>query len=149
MTREFLQKLRVGEEVLPKDVIDAIMEENGKDAQAAKLWQEKYNRAQSEHEAALKGAALETRVDRAILAAKGRNLKAIRALLDMEALGQGDDKALQEALEAVKQQCDYLFEQPQTPPPYAGGTGVQSGAASAAPVTLAGALRERFKQGRA
>ena len=36
MKREFLQNLKVGEEALPKEVIDAIMEENGRDINAAK-----------------------------------------------------------------------------------------------------------------
>ena len=36
MKREFLQNLKVGEEALPKEVIDAIMEENGRDIEAAK-----------------------------------------------------------------------------------------------------------------
>lgn len=31
MKREFLQNFKVGEEPLPKEVIDAIMEENGRD----------------------------------------------------------------------------------------------------------------------
>ena len=37
MKREFLQNLKVGEEALPKEVIDAIMEENGRDIEAAKV----------------------------------------------------------------------------------------------------------------
>ena len=36
MKREFLQNLKVGEEALPKEVIDAIIEENGRDITAAK-----------------------------------------------------------------------------------------------------------------
>ena len=36
MKREFLQNFKVGEESLPKEVIDAIMAENGRDIQAAK-----------------------------------------------------------------------------------------------------------------
>ncbi len=36
MKREFLQSIKVGEQTLPKEVIDAIMEENGKDINAAK-----------------------------------------------------------------------------------------------------------------
>ncbi len=36
MKREFLQNLRVGEQSLSKEVIDAIMEENGRDINAAK-----------------------------------------------------------------------------------------------------------------
>ena len=36
MKREFLQNFKVGEEPLPKEIIDAIMQENGRDIQAAK-----------------------------------------------------------------------------------------------------------------
>ncbi len=36
MKREFLQELRVGEAALPKEVIDAIMAENGRDIQTHK-----------------------------------------------------------------------------------------------------------------
>ena len=36
MKREFLQEFRVGEEGLPKEVIDAIMAENGRDIQKVK-----------------------------------------------------------------------------------------------------------------
>jgi len=36
MKRDFLQNLKVGETPLPKEVIDAIMEENGRDINAAK-----------------------------------------------------------------------------------------------------------------
>lgn len=36
MKREFLQNLKVGDTPLPKEVIDAIMDENGKDIEAAK-----------------------------------------------------------------------------------------------------------------
>ena len=36
MKREFLQNLKVGDQALPKEIIDAIMDENGKDIEAAK-----------------------------------------------------------------------------------------------------------------
>ncbi len=36
MKREFLQNLKVGDTALPKEVIDAIMDENGKDIEATK-----------------------------------------------------------------------------------------------------------------
>ena len=36
MKREFLQEFRVGEQSLPKEVIDAIMAENGRDIQKVK-----------------------------------------------------------------------------------------------------------------
>lgn len=36
MKREFLQNLKVGDQALPKEVIDAIMAENGRDIEDAK-----------------------------------------------------------------------------------------------------------------
>lgn len=36
MEREFLQNFKVGDQPLPKEVVDAIMEENGRDIEAAK-----------------------------------------------------------------------------------------------------------------
>ncbi|MDD6174229.1 MAG: hypothetical protein PUC59_00485 [Firmicutes bacterium] len=36
MKREFLQNLKIGGQALAKEVIDLIMEENGKDIEAAK-----------------------------------------------------------------------------------------------------------------
>ena len=36
MKRDFLQNLKAGEQALPKEVIDAIMDENGRDIEAAK-----------------------------------------------------------------------------------------------------------------
>ena len=40
MKREFLQNFKVGNQALPKNVIDAIMSENGRDIEAAKspMW---------------------------------------------------------------------------------------------------------------
>lgn len=36
MLREFLQNFKVGEQPLPKEIVDAIMDENGRDIEAAK-----------------------------------------------------------------------------------------------------------------
>lgn len=36
MKREFLQNFKVGDQALPKEIVDAIMEENGRDIEAAK-----------------------------------------------------------------------------------------------------------------
>lgn len=36
MKREFLQNFKVGDQALPKEVIDAIMAENGRDIEEAK-----------------------------------------------------------------------------------------------------------------
>ena len=64
MKREFLQSLRVEDKPLPKEMVDAIMAENGRDIEAAKVrpeeleilsqrvkdWEEKYQKAQENHE---------------------------------------------------------------------------------------------------
>ena len=148
MKREFLQELKVGDQPLPKEVIDAIMEENGKDVESAKAWQEKYNQAQTAHQQELAQMAFNSALEQAIGQAKGRNTKAITALLDVETLKNSEDPqaAIEQALQSLKQDCGYLFEQPQTPPPYARGTGSQMGKQTDAPTSLAGALRERFEK---
>ena len=61
----------------------------------------------------------------AISAAKGRNAKAIAALLDVDKLRKSNnqDAEIKAALEDLKKDNAYLFEDDTTPPPYAGGTG--------------------------
>ena len=85
-------------------------------------------------------------LDTAISGAKGRNAKAILALLDTEAIKLAEDprKAAKDALEQLRKTDGYLFEQTKTPPLYARGTGADTGAQKKAPTTLAGALQERF-----
>lgn len=178
MKREFLQEFRVGSEPLPKEVIDAIMAENGRDiqkvkgnfadyedikqqlsqlqqavqedqnhAEAAKAWEEKYNQAVESHKQALDQMAFEKTLSEGIAKAKGRNAKAITALLDVEALKESENQidAIEAALEALKRDSRYLFEG-DVPPPYARGTGAYSGPQEKPPTTLAGALRERFER---
>ena len=182
MKREFLQNLKVGEEALPKEVIDAIMEENGRDITKAKTdavkpysdyddikkerdtlkaqqtdgtvdgktaaqWKEDYDNAVAGHQKELDGIKFQGVLDSAIAAAKGRNPKAITALLDVETLRGSEDqqKAITEALEGLKKESSYLFEEAGTPPPYARGTGTGN-PAPAATDTLAGALRERYNK---
>ena len=84
----------------------------------------------------------------AIAKAKGRNTKAILALLDRETLKSSQDreKDISAALEALKKTDAYLFEDPHTPPPYARGTGAYNGPQDKHPTTLAGALREKFER---
>lgn len=150
MKREFLQSLKVGDQPLSKEVIDAIMEENGRDVQGAKAWQEKYNQAVAQHQKEMQDLQFGGALNQAILQAKGRNAKAITALLDVEALRKSENQpaAIEQALESLKQENSYLFETAQTPPPYARGTGSQMAATERAPATLAGALRERFEKER-
>ena len=70
--------------------------------------------------------AFDGRIKDAIAAAKGRNAKAIAALLDTEALraSKNQDADIRAALEDLKKENGYLFET-EAPPPYAQGTGTQ------------------------
>jgi len=158
MKREFLQGLQVGDMPLTKEVIDAIMAENGRDIEtvkaryadsegAASAWEEKYNQALIAHQQELSQVVFGHNLEKAIMAAKGRNAKAITALLDVDALRSSEDQqtALEEALQALKQDCSYLF-QTETPPPYARGTGAAAPEEHKSPATLAGALLEKFER---
>ena len=169
MKREFLQGLKLGETPLPKEVIDAIMAENGRDiegvkaryadydalkeqlAQAetdiSKSWEEKLNQQVDTHRREMSDLIFSHNLEKAILSAKGRNAKAITALLDIEALKASENQTadLEQALKNLKIDCSYLF-QTETPPPYARGTGEMTPDANRSPATLAGALLEKFER---
>jgi hypothetical protein len=182
MKREFLQNLKVGEEALPKEIIDAIMQENGRDITAAReaavkpyadyqtikdeyqklkdqqgdglvegktaqQWKEAHDKLVTEHQSELDGIKFQGVLNSAITGAKGKNIKAITALLDVDALRGSEDqaKAINEALENLKKESGYLFDGEQTPPPYARGTGTGNPPAAAAP-SLATALREKYSK---
>ena len=174
MKREFLQSFSVGDAPLPKEVIDAIMAENGRDIQkvkanfadyesvkeelsklqmdqnfeeVAKAWEEKFNQAMETHRKELAQMAFDRALHEGIVKAKGRNAKAITALLDVEALKVSENQtdAIEAALENLKKDCRYLFEG-DVPPPYARGTGAYHGPQENHPATLAGALREKFER---
>ena len=184
MKREFLQGFLVEDKPLPKEMIDAIMAENGRDIQKAKAgfadyeqlkqdleqlqkenemlraqdfesaqqavkdWEEKYNQAVASHQQALAQAEFDHQLQLAVHNARGRNLKAITALLDVDHLKncENQQQAISDALEQLKQDSGYLFEMAQTPPPYAQGTGTQAGVTKTIPGTLAGALREKYER---
>ena len=174
MKREFLQELRVGESPLSKEVIDAIMAENGRDIQkvkanfadyeelknqlsalqqdrsfeeTAKAWEEKYNQAVEDHKQQIASMAFDRALGEGIVKARGRNAKAITALLDVDALkaSENQEDAIEAALETLKKDNRYLFEG-DVPPPYARGTGAYNGVQDKHPTTLAGALREKFER---
>ena len=127
MEREFLLTVLSD---MPEEAVAAILEENRKDVAAVT----------GEYEEKLRVAEFDAQLKEVIAGAKGRNHKAIRALLDMEALQAGAD--MTQAVAAVKKECGYLFEGTAVPP-YASGTGTAV-APPAEPETLANALRERF-----
>ena len=161
MKREFLQNIKVGDQALPKEVIDMILDEHSRgigaekakhadydtlktqldEAQktikglqdldiegarkSAKEWEEKYNQAITDHQKQMADMAFDQSLDTAIAGIKGKNAKAIKALLDMETLkkSSNQDADIKAALEALKKDSGYLFEEATKAPPYAPGAG--------------------------
>ena len=186
MKTEFLQNLKVGDQPLPKEVIDAIMAENGRDIEAAKKpyadydtikkqlkdaqttlqgiqdqgtdletarknaqdWEKKYNDAVTAHQQELADRDFHQNLDGKITAAKGKNAKAIKALLDLDALkgSKNQEADITAALEALKKNSGYLFDTEGTPPPYSRGAGTQVTPPAGAANSLAGALREKYSK---
>ena len=166
MKREFLQNFKVGDQALPKEVIDAIMDENGKDIEEAKKPFADYESIKEQLQTAKDGLkafegvdvqqlqsqiatlntqlsdkdkewqgkldamAFDGKIKDAITAAKGKSAKAIAALLDMDALkaSKNQDADIKTALENLKKESGYLFEdEQQTPPPFSTGSGTGHG----------------------
>lgn len=166
MKREFLQNFKVGEQAIPKEVIDAIMDENGKDIEEAKKPFADYESIKEQLQTAKDGLkafegvdvqqlqsqittlntqlsekdkewqgkldamAFDGKIKDAITAAKGKSAKAIAALLDIEALkgSKNQDADIKTALENLKKESGYLFEdEQQTPPPFSTGSGTGHG----------------------
>lgn len=163
MKTEFLQNFKVGDQPLTKEIIDAIMAENGRDIEAAKKpfadydtikqqlteaqttlqeiqqngqtieaaqqnarnWEQKYNDAVAAHQKELADREFQQKMESAITGAKGRNAKAIMALLDMDTLKESKNQEadIKAALEGLKKDSSYLFEEENNPPHYAPGTG--------------------------
>lgn len=160
MKTEFLQNLKVGDQPLTKEIIDAIMAENGRDVEEAKKDYEhvkdllktaqeglksfegvdvkdlqgqiatltgQLTTKDQEWQAKLDGMAFDGKVKDAITAAKGKSVKAILGELadQMDALRQSknQDADLKAAIEALKKDNGYLFDDGKVPSPYAAGTG--------------------------
>lgn len=161
MKREFLQNLKVNDQPLPKEVIDAIMAENGRDIEAAKKpyldydtvkqqladaqttiqgfkdqdidgirksaqdWEKKYNDAITAHQQELADRDFRQMLESAITGVKGKNVKAITALLDVDALkaSKNQETDIKAALEALKKDSGFLFDEEGAPPPYSAGAG--------------------------
>ena len=182
MKREFLQNFKVNEQPLPKEIIDEIMAENGRDIEAAKKpfadydsikeqlqtakdglkafegvdvaqlqskvteLQGKLDAKDTEWQGKLADMAFDHALEAAITGSKGRNAKAIRALLDVDTLkgSKNQEADIKAALEGLKKDSGYLFDDGQIPPPYAGGTGTHNQQPNGEPSSLAGALRAKY-----
>ena len=184
MKRDFLQNFKVNDQPLPKEIIDEIMAENGRDIEAvkksfadydtvkdqlaeaqktikgfqdqgadieavrksAKEWEEKYNQAISDHNQKMADMAFDHALESAITGAKGKSVKAIRAMLDVDTLkgSKNQEADIKAALESLKKDSGYLFDDGKVPPPYAGGTGTGNPNHTGEPMSLAGALREKY-----
>ena len=182
MKRDFLQNFKVNDQPLPKEIIDEIMAENGRDIEAVKKPFADYDSIKEQLQTAKDGlkafegvdiAQLQSKVtelqgkldakdtewqgkladmefdhalESAITGAKGKSVKAIRALLDMDTLkgskNQGADSNA--ARESLLKASGYPFDDGQIPPPDAGGTGTGNPKQSGEPMSLAGALREKY-----
>ena len=180
MERKFLQNFKVGDQPLTKEIIDAIMAENGRDIEAAKQpfadyetvknqlteaqktikgfqdqgadietirksardWEDKYNQAIEDHKNQLADMAFDRALDTAITGARGRNAKAIKALLDMDTLkgSKNQEADIKAALEGLKKDSGYLFEEAGTPPPYSAGAGTGGAGGYSADATLRAAM---------
>ena len=159
MKREFLQNLSVGEMALPKEVIDAIMAENGRDIEKVKgetasllaekeTWEETIRQLRESHETELRQLKFSHSLQKVIREARGKNEKAICALLDMDALQAGEEDGILAAVEKLREEAPYLFESKELPPLFARGTGAASPLREEEPASLAGALKQRFMKER-
>ena len=179
MKREFLQNIKVGDQPLPKEVIDSILNEHSRSigtlkaekenletqlqtakdglkafegvdvkdlqGQITKLQQDLADK-DTAHKTELANMAFDRALEGAITAAKGRNPKAIKALLDVDALkaSKNQEADIKTALEGLQKESGYLFDDGNAPPYFAPGTGTQTNQPTVATGSLAGALRERY-----
>ena len=109
------------------DAVETLKGFEGKDFDAITkdrdAWKEKHDQAVAAHQKEQEDREFNETIASAILEAKGKNEKAIRALLDTEALRgsknqQADNKA---ALDNLRTESGYLFEDNGGKPAFSGG----------------------------
>ncbi len=78
---------------------------------AADEYKEKYETAKTEAEKELEKIKFNHAIEKALTGAKAKNVKAVKALLDLEGLKIKDDEivGLKEQLESLQEDHDYLF----------------------------------------
>lgn len=86
-------------------------------------YKEKFEAAETKAKEELEKLQFEHKLEGALVGAKAKNIKAVKALLDVEGLKLNKDEivGLNEQIEKLKEENDYLFESedsnPQDPPP--------------------------------
>lgn len=85
---------------------------------SAEEWQAKAIKAEEDAKATLNKVKFDFALDNALTGAKARNLKAVKALLDVDSLKYEGDKivGLDEQLQSLRDSAGYLFEGDDTPP---------------------------------
>ena len=101
MKREFLQNFKVNEQPLPKEIIDEIMAENGRDIEAAKKPFADYDSIKEQLQTAKDGLKAFEGVDVAQLQSKVADLQGELNAKDTEWQGKLADMAFDHALEAA------------------------------------------------
>lgn len=103
---------------------------------------------QEKYDADIAATRLSSAIDLALAASKSKDPAITRGSLKLDGIKLDGDKliGLDEQLKALKEKNPWMFEaEDQNPPPFAPGPGTGNpGGAPAAPVTLAGALKERY-----
>ena len=105
------------------------------------------NTQKTKYEQQLADLDFENALDLAITGKKGKSVKAVKALLDVDALkaSKKQREDIDAALETLKKDNGYLFDEDNnTPPPYAGGTGRKQNPNG--DMTLRSALSEKFSK---
>lgn len=97
--------------------------------QAADEWKEKAEKAEADANKQISEMKFDYALTAALTGAKAKNVKAVKALLDMEGLKLNDDKiiGLDEQLSQIKADNDYLFESDTPTPTIVKGTNGGSG----------------------
>ena len=92
----------------------------GLDEQLAQTILQEHQKTVDAYEGRIHAMAVDAAVKQAVTAAGGRNLTAIRALLDENTFGQDVEAGARAAVAAVKRENPYLFRTPEVTAP---GTG--------------------------
>ena len=89
-------------------------------------WKTKHDTAVAAYQKEQEDREFNSVLEAAITDAKGKNANAIMALMDLDKLrgSKNQEKDIKAALDAMRNESGYLFDDGGTPPPYAANTGV-------------------------